>query len=117
MKIISLIILVLFFSLLSAQDISYNRKIVDTLTSSYFWGRGYTNDGMKKAADFLANECKNIGLLPLDKKGFLQQFAAAPPGGFHAEAVPRRPRDRFGGTGRSGGGSAPASRHRADLGR
>ena len=37
----------------NAQDISYNRKIVDTLTSPYFWGRGYTKDGMKKAADFL----------------------------------------------------------------
>ena len=59
----------------SAQDISYNRKIVDTLTSPYFWGRGYTNDGMKRAADFLANQCKNIELLPLDKKDFLQQFS------------------------------------------
>ncbi len=58
-----------------AQDISYNRKIVDTLTSPYFWGRGYTNDGMKKAADFLAAEFKNLGLAPLDKKDFLQSFS------------------------------------------
>ena len=53
---------------LQAQDISYNRKIVDTLTSPTFWGRGYTNDGMKKAAVFLANEFKKLGLKPLDKK-------------------------------------------------
>ncbi len=59
----------------TAQDISYNRKIVDTLTSPYFWGRGYTKDGMKKAADFLSAEFKNAGLLPLDKKDFLQKFS------------------------------------------
>ena len=59
---------------LSAQDISYNRRIVDTLTTPYFWGRGYTKDGMKKAADFLAAEFKNIGLKPLGKKKYLQKF-------------------------------------------
>ena len=59
----------------NAQDISYTRKIVDTLTSTYFWGRGYTKDGMKKAADFLSKEFKNAGLLPLDKKDFLQKFS------------------------------------------
>ena len=58
----------------NAQDISYNRKIVDTLTSSSFWGRGYTKSGMMKAANFLANEFKLIGLNPLDKKAFLQPF-------------------------------------------
>ena len=57
-----------------AQDISYNRSIVDTLTTPYFWGRGYTKDGMKKAADFLAAEFKNIGLKPLGKKKYLQKF-------------------------------------------
>lgn len=31
-----------------AQDINNARKTIDTLTSSYFWGRGYTNDGLKK---------------------------------------------------------------------
>jgi aminopeptidase YwaD len=57
-----------------AQDISYNRKIVDTLTSPAFWGRGYTNDGMKKAADFLASEFKTLGLKPLGKKDYLQKL-------------------------------------------
>ena len=59
----------------NAQDISYNRKIVDTLASSPFWGRGYIKDGMKKAALFLAKEFKLIGLQPLDKKEFLQSFS------------------------------------------
>jgi len=47
---------------------------VDTLTSPYFWGRGYTNDGMKKAADFLANEFKIYGLEPM-AKNYLQPFS------------------------------------------
>jgi aminopeptidase YwaD len=58
----------------TAQDISYNHKIVDTLTSPTFWGRGYTNDGMKKAGSFLANEFKILGLKPLGKKEYLQKF-------------------------------------------
>jgi aminopeptidase YwaD len=59
----------------NAQDISFGRKMLDTLTSTYFWGRGYTNDGMKKAADFLANEFKTYGLQPMDGKSFLQPFS------------------------------------------
>jgi aminopeptidase YwaD len=47
---------------------------VDTLTSPYFWGRGYTKDGMKKAASFLADQFKELGLQPLDGKSFLQSF-------------------------------------------
>ena len=47
------LILVLNVIAITAQDLAFGRKMVDTLTSSYFWGRGYTNDGMKKAADFL----------------------------------------------------------------
>lgn len=75
MKTIFLLSLVILSSNLHAQDISYNRTIVDTLTSPYFWGRGYTKDGMKKAADFLSGEFKNAGLQPLDKKDFLQKFS------------------------------------------
>ena len=58
-----------------AQDISYNRKMVDTLASASFWGRGYTKDGMQKAAVFLAKEFKTLGLQPLDKNDFLQPFS------------------------------------------
>jgi hypothetical protein len=74
MKIIILLSVVVLSSNLHGQNISYNRKIVDTLTSPYFWGRGYTKDGMKKAAGFLSGEFKNAGLQPLDKKDFLQTF-------------------------------------------
>ncbi|MCZ4242816.1 M28 family metallopeptidase [Pedobacter punctiformis] len=62
--------LLIFFLLLSstysfAQDSTYTRKIVDTLTSKTFWGRGYIKDGMAKAGDFIALNYKSIGLLPM----------------------------------------------------
>jgi hypothetical protein len=57
-----------------AQSLSFGKKMVDTLTSSYFWGRGYTNDGMKKAADFLAAQFQSYGLSPMNGKSFMQEF-------------------------------------------
>jgi aminopeptidase YwaD len=74
MKKLFTLILVLNGIAVSAQDIAFGRKMVDTLTSPYFWGRGYTNDGMKKAADFLANEFKTYGLEPMTKN-YLQPFS------------------------------------------
>lgn len=58
-----------------AQDLSFGRKMVDTLTSPYFWGRGYTNDGMSKTADFLVSQFKLYGLEPMDGRSFLQHFS------------------------------------------
>lgn len=73
---ISFLLLGLLASINSfSQDISYNRKIVDTLASPAFWGRGYTKDGMKKAAEFLAKEFKTLGLEPLGKKDYFQKFS------------------------------------------
>jgi len=56
-----------------AQDSVYTRKIVNKLTAEEFWGRGYTKDGMKKAADFLASEYKKIGLIPF-QGSYYQNF-------------------------------------------
>ena len=56
-----------------SQDIGFARKMVDTLSSPTFWGRGYTNDGMKKAGLFLAEQFRNIGLEPL-AKNYQQPF-------------------------------------------
>ncbi len=75
MKIFFLLFSIIIFFKANAQDISYNRKIVDTLTSTAFWGRGYTKDGMKKAADFLSDQFKIQGLKPLDGKNFHQHFS------------------------------------------
>jgi len=72
-------IIFLFLTILSAsafaQDLSFGRKMLDTLTSPYFWGRGYTNDGMQKAADFLAAQFKNYGLQPMNGNSYLQPFS------------------------------------------
>jgi len=59
----------------SAQDIVFARKMLDTLTSSYFWGRGYTNNGLTKATAFLTAQFSEYGLKPMDGKAFLQEFS------------------------------------------
>lgn len=48
-----------------AQDSTYTRGIVNTLTTKAFWGRGYTKNGMEKAADYIADTYQKIGLLPM----------------------------------------------------
>lgn len=58
-----------------SQDSIFARKMVDTLTSKTFWGRGYTNDGMHKTAMFLANEFKEYGLQPMQGKSFFQEYS------------------------------------------
>ncbi|RZL15797.1 MAG: aminopeptidase, partial [Pedobacter sp.] len=58
-----------------AQDLAYAKKTINTLTSKKYWGRGYTKNGMSKAADFIANEFKNFGLSPLSGGDFKQQFS------------------------------------------
>ncbi len=52
------LILLLFFlyTFCFSQDIDYARKIIDTLSSPYMYGRGYVNNGEKIAADFIKNE-------------------------------------------------------------
>lgn len=57
-----------------AQDLKYTRKTLNTLTSKDFWGRGYTKNGMAKAADFIQSEFKSFGLLPMNGKSFKQDF-------------------------------------------
>nr|WP_276902928.1 M28 family peptidase [Pedobacter kyonggii] len=56
-----------------AQDSTYTRNIINTLTSKEFWGRGYTKDGMKKSADYLDAAYQKIGLLPMGL-GYKQTF-------------------------------------------
>jgi len=59
----------------NAQDLSFAKKMVDTLTSPFFGGRGYTNNGMQKAADFLASQFQIYGLQPMGGKDFFQTFS------------------------------------------
>jgi aminopeptidase YwaD len=72
----SVIVVLLFMSAsMYGQDLAFGKKIVDTLSSSFFWGRGYTNDGMKKAAAFLTNQFTQMGLQPAKGKNFEQSFS------------------------------------------
>ncbi|WP_231460394.1 M28 family metallopeptidase [Pedobacter sp. Leaf132] len=57
-----------------AQDSTYTRSLIKTLTSKAFWGRGYTKNGMAKAADFITSEYKKIGVLPMGDK-YKQDFS------------------------------------------
>jgi len=70
-----ILLLIAFFKSYS-QDSVYVRHTIDALTAEKFWGRGYTKDGMAKAADFLSLEYKKIGLLPIGNN-YKQEFSYA----------------------------------------
>lgn len=71
----SLFFLGIFLVVFSAksQDVVYAKKMLDTLASSYFEGRGAVNNGEKKAADFIAKEYQKLGLKSF-QESFLQHF-------------------------------------------
>ncbi len=54
-------------SLLSAQDVKYARKTINTLCSDAYQGRGYVKNGDGKAAEFIYKELKKL-------KGFEVQY-------------------------------------------
>ena len=60
---------------LYSQDVAFARKVVDTLTSTHFWGRGYTNNGMQKAAKFLADQYQSFGLQAMNGNSFMQPLS------------------------------------------
>ncbi len=73
---VKLIALLLFTTHVAiAQDSLFARKMVDTLASPYFWGRGYTKNGMAKAAVFLTSQLRSYGVSPMDGKNFMQEFS------------------------------------------
>src|SRR4051812_21971993 len=74
MKILTSVIFILVSLDSNSQDIAIARKIVDTLTSPTFWGRGYTKNGMQKAAGFLAEQFKMYGVAPIADDSYLQPF-------------------------------------------
>ena len=66
-----LLLLIPFISF--SQDKKYAREVLDTLCSSHFNGRGYYNKGEKRAANFIKNAYKKIGLKPVNGM-YLQSF-------------------------------------------
>ncbi|RZM28510.1 MAG: M28 family peptidase [Pedobacter sp.] len=75
MKIYFILSFMLLTGHLAAQDLPYAKEMVDTLTSRTLWGRGYTNNGMDKAANFIVSEFKAYGLQPMDGKSYKQAFS------------------------------------------
>ena len=56
-----------------SRALNYNKFIIDTLSSSYFSGRGYAKDGEEKAATFIKNEFEKLGVLNFNNNYF-QEF-------------------------------------------
>ncbi len=69
-----LILLLVFSFRVNAQDRAFGKQVVDTLTAPIFWGRGYTKNGMVKAAGYINNRFKEFGLVPLSGTNYLQSF-------------------------------------------
>ncbi|WP_158796265.1 M28 family metallopeptidase [Pedobacter sp. L105] len=67
--------LVMFTSAAIAQDLPAAKKTLHRLTSRKLWGRGYTKNGMAKAADYLSTQFKEIGLQPMKGNSFRQNFS------------------------------------------
>ncbi len=54
---------------------SYAREILDSLCDSRYDGRGYVNNGVNRAADFLVRELKKIGVQPVKNHSFTQPYS------------------------------------------
>lgn len=75
MRVTLLIICFLFFGNFSfAQDTTYARAVIKTLTSKKHFGRGYLNNGLDVAANYIAKELKSSKALPYFSTGYFQWF-------------------------------------------
>jgi hypothetical protein len=66
------LLLLTFF--LKAQDSLYARKVINTLCSKQFAGRGYVNNGLDVAAKFITGELKRFKAEQLFSTGYYQWF-------------------------------------------
>ena len=73
-KTLLFLILLSFHLVTFSQDIEYARQIVEKLASPEFKGRGYIENGDKISADYISNEFRNFGLLPINRKNYFQKF-------------------------------------------
>lgn len=65
----------LFTSIISfSQDSLYARLLIKKLTSQEFYGRGYLNNGLDKAAKYISSELKRLKAEPLFATGYFQWF-------------------------------------------
>ncbi|HZH86710.1 MAG TPA: M20/M25/M40 family metallo-hydrolase [Brumimicrobium sp.] len=65
----------LFISLLTFGQEEKARRVTEVLCSDSLYGRGYVNNGVNKAADFLKDEFEKAGLQPyFDNASYFQTF-------------------------------------------
>jgi aminopeptidase YwaD len=50
------------------------KKLIDTLASDTFYGRGYVNNGDKIAADYIAKKFREYGALPVHGNSYFQGY-------------------------------------------
>lgn len=74
MRLLFLFIFLGCFCEVFTQNLERAREHIALLCSEDFEGRGYTNDGHTKAADFIEDQFKKFGLEPLKGKTYQQQF-------------------------------------------
>ncbi len=67
MKKVIILFLVSITNYAFAQDLTYTRKTLNTLTSKALWGRGYTKNGMGNAAAFIEKEFSKMRLKPIQQ--------------------------------------------------
>ena len=70
------LLFVIFTLNAAAQDVTAARNTIDILTSSAYWGRGYTKNGMGKAAAYISRTLQAAGLKPMGNS-FMQPFSYA----------------------------------------
>lgn len=70
----SLVFCLSLFSSVSAQG-DYARKIIDTLCSPHYDGRGYVNDGDVRSATFIKDELIRIGVEPGINDDYFQTYS------------------------------------------
>ncbi len=58
-----------------SQNMNASQQIIDTLCSDYYDGRGYFNTGDRRAASFISEQFKNIGLDPYYKNSYYHNFS------------------------------------------
>src|SRR5690349_4361425 len=73
---ILIFILLIFTFSTVAQDLDYAHRILNTLTSKEFAGRGYVNDGCAKVADFIRQQFDSLNLESFTKD-YSQPFTFA----------------------------------------
>ncbi|MEJ2594702.1 MAG: M28 family peptidase [bacterium] len=67
-------ILILFSFSCLAQDIDYARELVAKLAGKDFYGRGYVHGGDSIAAEYIAAEFYEKGLIPVDSSYFQEYY-------------------------------------------